>query len=277
MQKLNNMKLLRSTLLLLAVAIAFAACKKSTDKSSETTQGEMISQEEIEKGFEEVIFPLPEPMSVYQMLENIGASYAKEALNPVASAEKYFTSNIKSVNVGVYGADLSYTLVYNKKDDIDLYSKTLKKLVDDLDIKVNYRSLVSEESKEMAMSNDSLIKLSSEIFFDIYEFLYKESDPAMAVLMANGFYVEGLYIATHISEETFNNIEMVKIIYGQSKPLEEIIKLNEKFGDNEYISAIQGSLIKLKELYDSTDGSLTEEQLKQITTIIESIRESMVS
>ncbi|MBN1117315.1 MAG: hypothetical protein JXA77_08940 [Bacteroidales bacterium] len=271
------MKLLRSTLLLLAVAIAFAACKKSTDKSSETTQGEMISQEEIEKGFEEVIFPLPEPMSVYQMLENIGASYAKEALNPVASAEKYFTSNIKSVNVGVYGADLSYTLVYNKKDDIDLYSKTLKKLVDDLDIKVNYRSLVSEESKEMAMSNDSLIKLSSEIFFDIYEFLYKESDPAMAVLMANGFYVEGLYIATHISEETFNNIEMVKIIYGQSKPLEEIIKLNEKFGDNEYISAIQGSLIKLKELYDSTDGSLTEEQLKQITTIIESIRESMVS
>ena len=127
------------------------------------------------------------------------------------------------------------------------------------------------------ISSDSLVSFATDMFYDVYSFLYKESDPALAVLMANGFYIEGLYIASHINEDTFNNTEMVKIIYDQSKPLAELIKLNEKFADNQYIQAIQGTLVKLKEFYDATDGSLTEEQLDSITKIVEDIRDSLVS
>jgi hypothetical protein len=264
--------------LLLVAAIAFAAaCKPAGEKSSTTEASDKISEEEIKAGVEEVVFPLPEPMNVYQMLENIGASYVGAVLNPVESIEKYYSSNVKAANLGVYAADLSYATVYDRKDDIDAYSQSLKILIDDLGIKIDYKMLISEETKAKTENLDSLIELTTEVFYNTYEFLYKESDPALAALMVNGFYVEGLYIATHISEDTFNNTEMVKIIYDQSKPLEKLIELNGKFPENQYLETLQNALKKLKALYDETDGSLTKEQLKTLTTSIETIRNSIVA
>lgn len=273
------MKLLFRTsfLFVLFAAIILSSCKQSSDKASKTDNTDKLTQEEIKKGVEEVVFPLPQPMGVYQMLQEIGASYVGDVLNPVGNVENYFATNVKAVNLGVYAADLSYATVYSKKDDVDAYTKTLKNLVDDLGIKVDYKKLTSEETKAKMEDLDSLVDITSEIFYDIYEFLYNESDPALAAQMVNGFYVEGLYIATHISEATFDNVEMIKIIYGQAKPLEELIKLNSNFADDQYIQTIQTALKKLKGLYDETDGSLSQEQLDAIKTSVAAIRETFVS
>lgn len=264
-------------LLTLSTALLLSACKQSTEKTTTANKGEKISQEEIKESVEKVVFPLPQPMGVYKMLQEIGASYMGNVLNPYANVENYHMSNVKSVNLGIYAADLSYATVYSKKDDVDVYTKTIKSLVDDLEIKVDYLKLTSEETRAKAQNLDSLIDLTTDIFYDTYEFLYKESEPALAVLMANGFYIEGLYIATHISDETFDNTKMVEIIYGQAEPLDELIKLNAKFADNQYIQTIQAALKKLKEQYDTTDGSLNKEQLQAIKKAVEAIRGTMVS
>jgi hypothetical protein len=257
--------------------ILLAACKQAGQKNTEVNSTEKLNEEEIAQSIEKVMFPLPEPMNVYQMLQNIGATYMGDVLNPVESLEQYFPNTVKSVNMGVYAADLSYATVYNKKEDIDSYSQALKVLIDDLGIKIDYKKLTSEETKEKATNADSLIKITSNVFFNTYEFLYNESDPALAALMVNGFYIEGLYIATHISKDTYDNVEMVEIIFNQAKPLEEIIELNSKFSDNQYVQTLQGALLKLKALYDETDGSLTKEQLEKITSAVETIRASLVS
>ncbi len=267
---------LKSTVLSILMLVFIVSCKQSTDTSSNTDQGDKISKEDIKEGLETAVFPLPEPMGVYNMLEGIGASYVGKVLNPVNAIEKYMITNVKAVNLGVYGADLSYALVNEKQDDIDAYSKAVKDLVDDLSIKIDYKTLMSAD-EDAEITSDSLVKLATNMFYNVYDFLYKESDPALAALMANGFYIEGLFIATHISDETFNNTEMVKIIYSQAQPLKELIKLNEKFPDNQYLQSLQGSLIKLKELYDATDGSLNAEQLQAITSTIEAIRDTLVS
>lgn len=266
-----------SLLSVLFAAFLFSSCKQSADNTTEAEKGDKLTQDEIKKGVEEVVFPLPQPMGVYQMLQEIGATYVGDVLNPVKNVENYFTANVKAVNLGVYAADLSYATVYDKKDDVDAYSKTIKKLVDDLGIKVDYMKLTSEETKAKTENLDSLVDLTTEIFFDVYEFLYNESDPALAAQMVNGLYVEGLYIATHISEVTFDNVEMVKIIYGQASPLEELLKLNENFADDQYIQTIQSALKKLKSLYDETDGSLTQEQLDAIKASVAAIRDTFVS
>lgn len=268
----------RATLLSMMIAtFLFSSCKQSSEKVSEAEKGNKLTQDEIKKGVEEVVFPLPQPMGVYQMLQEIGATYVGDVLNPVKNVENYFTANVKAVNLGVYAADLSYATVYDKKDDIDTYSKTIKKLVDDLGIKVDYMKLTSEETKAKTESLDSLIDITTEIFYDVYTFLYNESDPALAAQMVNGIYVEGLYIATHISEVTFDNVEMVKIIYGQAAPLDELIKLNENFADNQYIQTIQSALKKLKALYLETDGSLNQKQLDEIKAAVATIRDTFVS
>lgn len=270
-------KTFKLTMLFVAAIAFLASCKQAGQTEVAETSADKLSEQEIKEGIEEVVFPLPEPMGVYQMLENIGASYVGDVLNPVASIEQYLISNVKAANLGVYAADLSYATVYNAKEEIDAYTSSLKVLIDDLDVKVDYKMLMSEETKEKASNVDSLIKLTTGLFLDTYEFLYKESDPSLAVLMVNGFYIEGLYIATHISKDTYDNVEMINIIYGQAKPLETLIELNSKFVDNQYVETLQNALLKLKALYDATDGSLTKEQLDSITSTIETIRSSIVS
>lgn len=270
----NTFKL---TLLLVAAFAFMVSCKQAGKTGIAENTAEKLDQSEIKEGIEEVVFPLPEPMGVYQMLENIGAVYMGNVLNPVSSIEKYLVSNVKAANLGIYAADLSYATVYDAKEEIDANTSALKTLLDDLDVKVDYKKLMSDETKEKASNIDSLIQLTTELFYDTYEFLYQESDPSLAVLMVNGFYIEGLFIATHISEDTFDNVEMVNIIYGQAQPLEKLIELNSKFTENQYVETLQNALLKLKALYDATDGSLTKAQLDEITSTIATIRTSIVS
>jgi hypothetical protein len=256
--------------------LAFSACKPSANNSSVNKEAEKISKSEIQKGVEEVLFPLPEPMGVYKMLDNIGATYAGNILNPVTSISKYTISNAKAVNLGVYAADLSYATIYDKKNDVDAYSQVLKSIIDDLGVKVDYQSITSQESRKKVENPDSLVKLTTQVFYDVYDFLYKESDPSYAALMANGYYVEGLYIATHLLKETYNNFEMLKIVCQQEQPLAEIINLNEKFTANPTIQNLQNSLKKLKAFYESTNGSINQQQLDEIAKSIEAIRKSIV-
>lgn len=269
--------IIKSTILLVSCFVILSACKQNYKQSTETSADDKLTKEDIHKGIEKVVFPLPEPMNVYQMMQDIGAPYVGDVLNPVESIEKYFSSNVKAVNLGVYAADLSYATIYDKKDAMDAYKGSLKTLIDDLGIKIDYKTLTSEETKAKSANVDSLVSLTSKALYDIYDFLYTESDPAFAALMVNSYYIEGLYIATHISKETFDNIEMVKIIYGQKKPLEELIKLNKNFADNQYIETLQNALTKLKVMYDETDGSLNKKQLDTLTATIETIRASLVS
>jgi hypothetical protein len=271
------MKLKSLFFIILGTVIAFSACKPSADNSAANNQADQISKDSIKQGIEAVLFPLPKPMGVYQMLEDIGASYAGNVLNPVKSNDKYLTSNVKAVNLGVYAADLSYATIYDKKSDVDAYSQVLKTIIDDMSIKVDYELLTSDESRKKVENSDSLIDLTTKVFYSVYDFLYKESDPSYAALMANGYYVEGLYIATHLMKETYNNFEMLKIVCQQEQPLAEIIKLNEKFGDNQYVQTIQGSLKKLKALYESYGGSINQKQLDELAKTIEAIRSSLVS
>ncbi len=274
------MKTKLKTATMLAVAIMIALACKQTEQGSESdssVEDQSLNEEEIKASIEEMVFPLPEPMGVYTMLEEIGAEFDDEILNPVSNLANYHTSNIKATNLGVYAADLSYTTVYQNDKSTDSYTKTIKSLIDDLEIEVDYKKLLNESNEETIENSDSLIKLTSETFIETYDFLKKESEPSLAVLMVNGFYIEGLYIATQILEGTYDNVEMVKIIYSQSKPLEEIIKLNSKFIDNQYIATLQKALLKLKAFYETSDGSLTKEQLTNIAETIEAIRSTIVS
>ncbi len=273
------MKFVTKTLLaLLSVVFFTTACQQSAQKGSEQDDNlEMVEQKDIEQGLTDLTNPLPEPFEIYSMLEGIGASYLGKILNPPENAEMYFTQKSKSVNAGVYAADLAYSITYNNKEDIKKYSKVLKSILDDLGVSIDYASLQNEVMKQKLLEKDTLVKYISKVYFDTYTFLYRESTPSLSALMAAGAWVEGLYIATHISDDTYQNYEIVKIIYNQGESLGGLIDFMEKFNDDEMVSGLQDAFKKLKVLYDQTEGSLTKKQLDDIVSTIETIRDSIIS
>ncbi|NJM14449.1 MAG: hypothetical protein HC896_02870 [Bacteroidales bacterium] len=114
----------------------------------------------------------------------------------------------------MFGADLGYTSIYNQQQDTRLYFKSVKNLLDDLKVDVDYE-FFNNENLQTDLSKDSLVSLITNTFYETYHFFNERSEPELAVLMAAGVWIEGVYIATHVTEETFNNTNMVSLVFKQ--------------------------------------------------------------
>jgi len=260
-----------STLLLIALG-----CRQQSTSPTEGQESGAIDKDQVKESVNEVIQHIPSPFELTAKLNKIGAEFIETSINPVDNIDKYFTEKDKALNLGVYSADLAYVSTYEIKQEVNLYADAVKKLIDQLNIKIDLAQLSSEETKEKIENKDSLALMMSNTFYDVYDFLNENSDPSLAALVATGLWVEGMYLAMQISEETFNNNEFVQIILDQKLSLEKLIELLDIFKEEERIAAYKNALIKLKEQYATTDGSLTLEQLKQIGQTIGSIRSGIV-
>lgn len=264
----------------LVFGLIFTGCKSVSSEKEGNANGqtdETVNKEEIEKSVEQIIQSLPSPFGLAEMLNDIGATYVGENLNSTENIDNYFTEKSKALNLGVYGTDLGYTTIYEKKQETREYFKAVKELLDEIKVEVDYEYLIDESQKERLENKDTAVAIITNTFFEVYDFLNKNNTPELSVLMAAGSWIEGLYIATHISDETFDNLEMVKIIYDQSKSLESLLKLMATFEADEDINEIEGELTELQTLYQATEGSLSKEDLQTFKTKIEALRTKIVS
>ena len=136
-------------IILASAIVLLAACKSGSQSSNkEQSKADSLGLKEISENVKDVVYPLPTPFEMTRMLNNIGAAYVRGILNPTDKSEKYFTEKAKAFNLGVFGADLAYAATYDQKQDVKLYSQSLKKLADDLGINIDYTKLLSDEYKE---------------------------------------------------------------------------------------------------------------------------------
>ncbi|MBN2215264.1 MAG: hypothetical protein JW723_13585 [Bacteroidales bacterium] len=260
-------------------AVLLLSVSSCRHRSAGTGEGDtaMITKDSLMSEVKEVVYPLPAPLELYQKLEDIGASYIGNVLNPVENIDKYYTEKNKALNLGTYAADLSYVSAYNKKQEMQLYSKNLKTLMDDLNVNINFTDFYSQEMKQKLENKDTVVKIVTNVFYDTYTAMQKEGDTALAALMLTGIWAEGLYIASHISEDTYNNNEIVQIIYDQKNSLQIVLDMLNKTKGNEVTNSMIKALENIKAMYDKTGDSLTKEQLSEITHAIENIRSSIIS
>lgn len=264
---------------LVTVLLVLASCKSGSeaDRASDKQSTEELNKETIEKEVENLVLHLPTPFEFAEMLNNIGARYVPDVLNSPDNIDRYFTERQKALNLGVYGADLGYSSVYEKTQQTTKYMEVVKTLLDELKVDVDYSFFVDEEQRERLNNPDTLVTLLTNTFYDVYEFLNQKNSSELTALMAAGTWIEGLYIATHISEDTYNNVDMVSLIYEQSESLEQLLELMKNYQTNVAVTELYNNLSELKSMYTSTDGSLTEEELGAITSKIGEIRNDVIS
>ncbi|MFW6227628.1 MAG: hypothetical protein ACOC31_05945 [Bacteroidota bacterium] len=247
---------------------------QTTDTQEQATE---LNKQEIEANVEALVADLPTPFEFAQMLNEIGIRYVSEVLNTVNNVDNYFTEKSQALNLGVYSADLGYSTIYENQEDIRAYMEAVKTLLDELKVDVDYSFLMDENHKERMADKDTIVDVVTETFFEAYEFLNEKNSPELAALMAAGMWIEGVYIATHISDESFDNVDMVKLIYEQGNTLTPLIDLLNKFEGSNEVKDLATDLQELKAIYDRTEGSLTKEELQMIKNNIEKLRAKIIS
>lgn len=266
------------TFLAVLIILSVTSCKNQKSSNSGSKDDvELMQVESKDAVIHEISdYPLPTSFEVTTLLIDAGASYILDLCNHVDNVNKYINLKSKALNLGVYGADLSYAATYNQTQETMQYLSASAKLIDELQIGSFNEELVS--NVEANISNvDSLINLISDSFYKTYEYLTTNEQDELSILVMAGSWIEALYITTQISIISAENSKIVEIIYEQSSSLEKLLETMTPVSGSEMSADIFNGLIIMQEIYRSAEGNLSEEQLEALILQTEKLRTQIVS
>ena len=265
--------------IVLAVIILFSisACKNQRSSKSgmeDTIPGKVESKDAVIREITD--YPLPTSFEVTTLLVEAGASYILDLCNYVENVDKYINLKSKALNLGVYGADLSYAATYRQTQETMQYLNASAKLIDELQIGSFDEKMV--QSVEANVDNvDSLITLISDSFYRTYEYLTDNEQDELSILVMAGSWIEALYITSQISIISAQNDKIVQIINEQSTTLDKLLEIMEPVAESEMSSDIFNDLLALQEIYRSAEGDLSGDSLEVLILQIEKLRAKIIS
>lgn len=259
-------------LILSLLAVFTISCGGGAKQADESSA---VSKEEAFKSVTK--YPLPTAFEVTKMLNKAGASYILSLNNPVENVDKYFTEKSKALNLGVYGANLSYASTYQMKQETMNYLRVSKKLIDELQISTAFNARFAERIEVNIDNKDSLIHIISDSFYDTYDFLTNQGKDNISLLVMAGSWVEGLYITSQIAIISKNNEDFMKIIANQKDPLNKLMELMEPVIADSSVAEVKEMLKPLVSAFSKVEGeNLTITQLDEITEAVSKIRAGII-
>ena len=277
------MKTIRSILtlpavMLLCVAIVLPSCKGKTDTGA--SRDISVDESELSKDYairDVSEYPLPTAFEVTKLLNEAGAGYIFDICNRVESVDKYITMQSKALNLGVYGADLSYAATYNQSQETMQYLQVSSQLIDELQISSGFnRDLVERVERNIDIV-DSLIVIISDSFYDTYRHLQQNNQDELSVLVMAGSWIEAIFITSQIALTSQNNEEIKKIIASQDPSLTKLLEIMEPVKADEKIGGLLTELQKIKDIFDAAGDMLDDDQLEELVGITDDLRTGIVS
>lgn len=288
-------------LVFVTLSIVLFSCAEESGKAEDEVKIDSIE----EKGnnlflVSGKVFSVPSPIQTAFLLKKSGTEYKPTMLASVSKADEQATTFEKALILGLYGADLAYVSIYNQNQDAISYIKTVKQISNDLNISGIFdESMITKYEKNVG-NEDSLMAMVSEAFQLADGFLKENEQEDLSVMVLAGGWVEMLYFATNIVNESQNQ-DVLNRIGEQKVTIQNLIKLLVPFRSNQAVSRILNKLNELENIYDDIEFSYTykepitdeeakithiksessvkmsDEQLTTITQKINEIREDILN
>ena len=271
----------KTTIVLLSgiVLVTLFNCSGSKkEKPANETQSEAkLDKDDVKKKVKEVVYPLPTAFEVTNMINEIEASYIIGLTNETSNVDKYFTDKDQAINLGVYSADLSYASTYNMKQEVMNYMEAVESLVVELGITGAFSIDFVEKVEDNLDNKDELVELITQSFYNTYEYLVKNDQEDLSLLVLAGTWIEAMYISCNISETVYHNPDLVTVIMHQKTSLNKLIDLLAPHNQHESIQSILSDLKPIKEVYDSvSETGITKEQLEAIIEQTNQVRNKII-
>ncbi|MDA9019264.1 hypothetical protein N9I61_01955 [Flavobacteriales bacterium] len=138
----------------------------------------------------------PSPMETASLIKRSGAHFHSDALNAANEYNRYTTSDKQAINLGIYGADLSYATIFEENSTSLDYLASIKSLSQALGVSDVLSEEVMNEVEENRNDRDVLMDIVSETFYDLNERLKFNGQEDLAGLVVASGWVEGMYLAT---------------------------------------------------------------------------------
>ena len=247
--------------IILSVILLASCSSESTDNTDGNDSVPLIDSVPKHRA-ENAFYSIPSPIQLGQMLQRAGATYDKKVLNPSDNASKYANVDSKALNLGVYGADLSYSAVFNQPQEVMSYLTSSKKLAEELGITTSFSASMMERMEKNTGNRDSLLYIISELFLSSNEALKENDQSHISVLVLAGGFIEGMYVGTQVAKTVKDNKAIYARIGEFRGSLNNLIMLVSTVNNSD-VSEVLTDLRSIKAVYD--ESAVTEE--KPATTV----------
>ena len=272
------MKKITVGVILSLMIISFTYLTSCKDRSS-AKQQKKIEKEQVKTIENQIgtnVYPLPTSATVIKMLTELEVGYIIGITNPVANTKKYFSSTTRAINLGVYGADLSYATLYNIQQEVIDYLNAIRSLSNELNMSKIYNEELYDKIKKNFDNRDELVKILTSAFNDTYAYLSENDQQPLALLVVGGAWVEGMYLTTHVSEAAYQVAGISRVLLEQKKSFDLFLEITRPYASDPSVSDFVKLLDPVKKVYEGIGTSLTEQNIKDITQVIVDLREPIV-
>jgi hypothetical protein len=261
-------------ILILCVS-GLGSCKNRSEKK-DLKKVELQQAETLENEIQKNVYPLPTSAEVIKMLSDLEVGYYMGITNPVENARKYLTSPSKAINMGVYGADLSYATLYNISQEVINYLNAIQSLASELSMSKIYDETLYDKIKNNFDKKDELVNVLTDAFNNTYAYLNDSERQPLALLVVGGAWVEGMYLTTHVSEAAYQIAGISKVLIDQKNSFELFLDITKPYMADPNLKEFVDKLEPIKKVYEGLTTSLTNQNIMDITKAIESVRSKIV-
>lgn len=264
--------------MLILFVSGLSSCKNRAEKKvpDQKDQIELDQVQSLENEIEKNVYPLPTSVDVIKMLSELEVGYILGIANPVANARKYLTSSSKAINMGAYGADLSYATLYNIQQQVLNYLDAIRSLANELNMSQIYDETLYDRILKNFDNRDELVNILTEAFNNTYAYLSENDQQSLALLVVGGAWVEGMYLTTHVSEAAYQIAGISKVLIEQKESFDLFIDITRPYLEDPNIKEFVDKLEPIRKVYAGLTTSLTNQNIIDITKAIESIRIQLV-
>lgn len=260
---------MRFKLIVIATLYVFVACQNTDKKSvNDTIEDTIVIESTDVVQVKEVFYNIPSPVEMVQIIEGAGVNYNKDLLNPYSNVDNYITTEDLAMNLGIYGADLSYNRIFDQMQESLNYLVAIQKISEQLKIPQEEGSFAISRFEENIDNRDSLLIVITETYAHADMYLKENHRASTAALVVLGGWIEALYIATHLVNEENEDRAILERIAEQKYSYENILKLMQKHVDEILI------LNTLGEEFAALEEAFNKIDIEQKTGEVETDQES---
>jgi hypothetical protein len=257
---------LTATALIIIVSLFSCKQKESKEIIPETTfstyKADSISPDSvIEKS--EIFYGLLTPVEITEIFSRLETAYNIDMLNPMENAENYLSASKAALNLGIYGADLSYLKMFDLNTEMLKYLTAVRKLSNRLNIPMEYFTDPLDKIENNMADTDSVLALANSAYKRIEDHLEQHDRKSTAGLMVLGGWIEALYISTELLLDTDNpDPEVVQRIAEQKYTLNTLLSFLKNYYDDPVVVYYTKKLKFLKKYFDKFDIYFKEDDLE---------------
>ena len=198
-----------------------------------------------------IFYAIPSPIELAQLIQRAGAKYNKELLNSPDNINKYSTNTSKALNLGVYGADLSYTSVFddNTQESI-IYLACTRKLAENLGVGNAFDEQTVDRIQNNTGKKDSILTIISDSYMNTDEMLKESQRESSSALVITGGFIEALYLGTQLAKTSKNPQDILNRIAEQKGTLDNVVGLLSTYESEASVGPVLEDVKALKAIYD---------------------------